>query len=368
MAADELRLTPLHNRHIAAGARFGPFAGWRMPIRYTDVRDEHLAVRERAGVFDISHMGQIEITGPGARDLLHRALTNDIERLQPGQAQYTLICQDDGGVIDDLIAYCLADRTVLVVNASNVAACDARLRGLAGDDVVIDNRSDAQAMLAVQGPMWREAIGSFVGSPAPVTLDVFGVVDDHIAGVPCMIARTGYTGEPGVEIVCANERVGEVWDALASGPHPPTPIGLGARDTLRLEMGYPLYGHELSTGLTPIEAGLAWACDIKGGHYAGAEKMQAQVRDGVARRLVAFAMTENAIPRADCRVLADGRPVGHVTSGSLSPSLGIGIGMAYVASEHAAIGTQIQIEVRGAAKAAEIRKKPLVDTSPRKGD
>ena len=339
-----------------------------MPIRYSDVRDEHLAVRSQCGIFDISHMGQIEITGIGARDLLRRGLTNDIDTLSVGQAQYTLLCQDDGGVIDDLIAYELADRIVLVVNASNVDACHARLLALANDTVVVNNRSDSQAMLAVQGPMWREAIGSFVGSPAPVTLAAFGVVDDSIAGVPCMIARTGYTGEPGVEIVCAADRVAVVWDALASGPHPPTPVGLGARDTLRLEMGYPLYGHELSASRTPIEAGLTWACDMDGGQFAGAAVMQRQVRDGVSQRLVAFAMTDNAIPRADCAVMSGGTQVGTVTSGSLSPSLGIGIGMAYVDVALAQPGSAIEIDIRGAAKAAEVRKKPLVDTSPRKGD
>ena len=368
MSSDDLRRTPLHDRHIAFGARVGAFAGWDMPIRYSDVRDEHLAVRTRCGIFDISHMGQIEVSGSGARELLRRALTNDIDTLEVGQAQYTLMCQDDGGVIDDLIAYALAERIVLVVNASNVAACHSRLLVLAGNGADVNNRSDHQAMLAVQGPMWREAIGSFVSSPAPVTLKAFGVVEDEIAGVPCMIARTGYTGEPGVEIVCAADRVVEVWDALASGPHPPMPVGLGARDTLRLEMGYPLYGHELSRDRTPIEAGLTWACDIDGGRFAGAEVMQRQVRDGVTQRLVAFAMTENAIPRADCAVVSAGKRVGVVTSGSLSPSLGIGIGMAYVDASLAQPGTPIEIEIRGAAKAAEVRKKPLVDTSPRKGD
>jgi len=363
--AATLSRTPLHGRHGALGARMGGFAGWDMPLYYSTARAEHRAVRERCGLFDISHMGQLEVSGAGAREALARVLTNDIDDIGPGRGQYTLMCEDDGGVIDDLIVYALADRFLLVVNASNVAACRDRLADRLPPALALADRTLEVAMLALQGPAWAAALSPHLATPLAMSLDYFEVGEDMVAGVPCLIARTGYTGEPGVELMCPADGAPAVWDALTSGDAPAEPAGLVARDTLRLEMGYPLYGQELSRERTPIEAGLRWACDTEGGRYFGAEVMRRQVAEGTPERLAIFRMTEPGIPRAGHEVLVDGRPVGRVTSGTLSPTLDVGIGMAYVPAEAAAPDTDIVIDVRGTPKSARTARRPLVATSPR---
>ncbi|WP_217913040.1 glycine cleavage system aminomethyltransferase GcvT [Miltoncostaea marina] len=357
--------TSLHDRHVALGARMGAFAGWDMPLYYAGARPEHLAVRGRAGLFDVSHMGQLEVSGPGAREALAAALTNDISRVGPGQGQYTLLCDDDGGVIDDLIAYALPDRHLLVVNAANTAACHDRLAALLPDAVELADRSHEIAMLALQGPRWADALRPLAGTPAAFGLGYFEIAEDVVAGVPCLISRTGYTGEPGVELMCPWDGAPELWDALLAADAAPEPAGLVSRDTLRLEMGYPLYGQELSRDRTPIEAGLRWACDLEGGRFPGAARMRQQAERGTPERLVAFRLTEPGIPRAGQDVLHDGAPAGRVTSGTLSPTLGAGIGMAYVAAELAAPGTEIAVDVRGKPKAAVVARRPLVATSPK---
>ncbi|HSJ72736.1 MAG TPA: glycine cleavage system aminomethyltransferase GcvT [Miltoncostaeaceae bacterium] len=363
--AATLSRTSLHGRHAALGARMGAFAGWDMPLYYSTARAEHRAVRERCGVFDVSHMGQLEVSGPGAREALARVLTNDIDEIGPGRGQYTLMCEDDGGVIDDLIGYALADRFLLVVNASNVAACRDRLADRLPDGVALADRSPEAAMLALQGPAWRDALSPHLATPVALSLDYFDVGEDMVAGVPCLIARTGYTGEPGVELMCPWDGAPALWDALMSGDAPPEPAGLVARDTLRLEMGYPLYGQELSRERTPIEAGLRWACDVDGGRFYGAEVMRRLVAEGTPERLAIFRLTEPGIPRAGQDVLVEGRPAGTVTSGTLSPSLDVGIGMAYVPAAVAPPDHDIVIDVRGRPKAARTARRPLVDTSPR---
>jgi aminomethyltransferase len=363
--AATLSRTSLHGRHAALGARMGGFAGWDMPLYYSTARAEHRAVREGSGVFDVSHMGQLEVSGAGAREALARILTNDIDALGPGQGQYTLMCEDDGGVIDDLIAYALADRYLLVVNASNVGACRDRLADRLPAGVALADRSPEVAMLALQGPAWKEALSPHLATPLALSLDYFEVGEDVVAGVPCLIARTGYTGEPGVELMCPWDGATAVWDALMSGDAPPAPAGLVARDTLRLEMGYPLYGQELSRERTPIEAGLRWACDVEGGRFHGAERMRVQVEEGTPERLAIFRLTEPGIPRPGQGVLVDGRPAGTVTSGTLSPTLDVGIGMAYVPAPVAAPDHDIVVDVRGRPKAARTARRPLVATSPR---
>ncbi|MFN8109783.1 MAG: glycine cleavage system aminomethyltransferase GcvT [Thermoleophilia bacterium] len=363
---DGPRTTSLHPRHVALNARMGAFAGWDMPLQYTSPRAEHMAVREASGVFDVSHMGQLEVAGPDARALLTRALTNDIGQIGPGQGQYTLMLADDGGVIDDLIVYALIDRHLLVVNAGNVAACFERLRALAeGAEVAVSNRSDEIAMLAVQGPAWRAAVGPLAATPQPLTLDFFEITEDQLGGVPALVARTGYTGEPGVEIMCPWAQAPRLWDALQATPAPPTPCGLVARDTLRTEMGYPLYGQELTLERTPVEAGLRWACDMGGAGFAGAEVVTAQAGAGTAERLCAFVLTEPGIPRPGLPVLQGDRRVGTVTSGTLSPVLECGIGMAYVVRELTEVGTELIIDVRGRHRAARVVPRPMVDRSPR---
>lgn len=363
--ADAPAHTSLHDRHTALGARMSAFAGWDMPLYYSTARAEHRAVREGCGLFDVSHMGQLEVSGPGAREGLSRALTNDLATIGPEQGQYTLMCQDDGGVIDDLIVYALADRYLLVVNASNIAACRERLEDRLPDDATLADRSPEVAMLALQGPRWAEALRPLAATPAAFSLDYFGIGEDVIAGVPCLIARTGYTGEPGVELMCPWDRAPELWDGLMGVPGAPVPTGLVARDTLRLEMGYPLYGQELSRERTPIEAGLKWACDIAGGRFYGADVMRRQVEQGTPERLAMFALTEPGIPRGGQDVLIGGRAAGRVTSGTLSPCLDLGIGMAYLPSASASPDTDLVIDVRGKPKAARTARRPLVATSPK---
>jgi aminomethyltransferase len=268
-------------------------------------------------------------------------------------------------VIDDLIVYALADRFLLVVNASNVAACRERLEDRLPAGVEMADRSHEVAMMALQGPRWAEALRPLAATPVAFSLGYFEVAEDVIAGVPCLIARTGYTGEPGVELMCPWDGAPALWDALQAVEEPPTPAGLVARDTLRLEMGYPLYGQELSRARTPIEAGLKWACDLAGGRVPGADLMRRQAEEGTPERLAVFRLTEPGIPRAGHDVLAGGAPVGRVTSGTLSPSLDVGIGMAYVPSALAGPDHDLVIDVRGKHKAARTARRPLVDTSPK---
>jgi aminomethyltransferase len=362
--ADRPSLTSLHGRHLTLGARMGTFAGWEMPLSYSTPRAEHIAVRERCGLFDVSHMGQLEVSGEGSRTGLRALLTNDL-RIGPGQGQYTLMLEDDGGVIDDLIVYALADRYLLVVNASNVDACRERLESRLPAGAQVADRTREVAMLALQGRGWAAALAPLLATPAALHLEPFEVVEDVVAGVPCLVARTGYTGEPGVELMCPWDMAPRLWDALLGGEEAPEPAGLVARDTLRLEMGYPLYGQELSRERTPIEAGLRWACDLDGGAFAGAETLRRQAEQGTPERLAIFRLTEPGIPRAGQDVLLDGRPAGRVTSGSLSPSLDVGIGMAYVPAPVAGPDHDIVIDVRGKLKAARTARRPLVTTSPK---
>ncbi len=364
--ASSLRRTPLHDRHVALGAKLGGFAGWDMPLEYSTVREEHRAVRGRAGVFDVSHMGQIEVAGSGARAYLGRALTNDIGKLHPGAGQYTLVCREDGGTIDDLIVYRLdADRYLIICNASNVAPVGDWIAARASGDARVADRSDEYAMLAVQGPAWEAAVAPLGGGAAVATLAYFEIVVIPLAGVDCLVARTGYTGEPGVEIMCPVNRAAEIWDLMQSGPDAPAPAGLAARDTLRMEMGYPLYGQELSLERTPIEAGLKWACNLDG-DFTGSDVMRRQVAEGTPERLCIFALTEPGIPRSGCAVVSGDDTIGEVTSGTLSPTLDVGIGMAYVPADLAGPGHALHIDIRGKRKLAETRPRPLVDTSPRR--
>lgn len=367
--SDALR-TPLYARHLALGARMAPFAGWDMPIQYTGVRDEHRAVRAGCGVFDVSHMGQIGVSGPGAAAYLQATLTNDIDALAVGDGQYTLVCHDDGGVIDDLIVYRLGDEEYLIVcNAANIEPVHTWIAGRAVQGARVVDRSAQFAMLAVQGPEWEQALAPPAGAALDTVcaLEYFQVARVELCGASSLVARTGYTGEPGVEIMCPTEAVCDIWDALMAGPNGPAPAGLAARDTLRLEMGYPLYGQELSLSRTPIEAALKWACALNT-EFTGAAVMRTQVEDGTPQRLCMFELTEPGIPRTGCGVLMGDMVVGEVTSGSLSPSADIGFGMAYVRSDLATPGCELTIDIRGKHKAARTRRRPLIDTSPKKED
>ena len=344
--AQTLHKTPLHDRHVALGARLVPFAGWEMPVQYEGVIQEHRAVRTDAGAFDVSHMGEIEVEGPRALELLQGLLSNDLGRLRPGDAQYTLLTNERGGIIDDLIAYRLGShRYLLVVNASNREADFAWLKEheISGSDV--RDVSDEYGLLAVQGP---NAIAKLGLPPAPA----FTFEEAAIDGVQLMVNRTGYTGEDGCELLCMAEDAGVLWDAvLARGV---TPCGLGARDTLRLEACFPLHGNDISPETDAISAGLGWTCAL-GKEFSGAEELRRIKEQGPAAKLVAFVMEEKAIPR-------QGMPIeggGEVTSGTHSPMLDIGIGMGYVPAAQAAPESALSIDVRGKPRAAKVVKKPI---------
>jgi aminomethyltransferase len=341
-----LRQTPLNDRHVALGARMVPFAGWDMPVQYEGVISEHRAVRTDAGVFDVSHMGELEVEGPTARDLLQSTLSNDIDRLEPGDAQYTLLTTESGGIVDDLIVYRLdSHRYMLVVNAANREAAFAwlRERELRGSDV--RDVSDEFGLLAVQGPRAIERLGLQHARPFTFAM---GEVD----GVEVMVNRTGYTGEEGVELACTAEDAGRLWDAvLARGV---VPCGLGARDTLRLEVCYPLHGNDIGPEWDAISSGLGWACALDT-DFTGVDRLRKVKEEGPAEKLVPFVMTEKAIPRQAMAIEGGG----FVTSGSLSPMLDIGIGLGYVPAAQAKRGTKLVIDVRGRPRGAEVVKKPI---------
>ena len=347
----ELRRTPLHDRHAAAGAKLVPFAGWEMPVQYAGIRDEHLAVRRDVGVFDVSHMGQVETTGPQAFEFLQRMVSNDVRRLPEGGAQYSLLCRDDGGVLDDLFTYRLAENTFLTVtNAANHEKDLAWLQAHAdGFDVDVIDRQAEFAMLAVQGPRACALVRELSDGSCPAR---FHVCERTVAGAAVLVCGTGYTGEDGVELLVRPEDATEVWDAVTGAGA--TPVGLGARDTLRLEACFHLYGNDLSEDRGPIEAGLGWCCKEATG-FIGAEPIAAARREGTAEKLVPFAIEGPGIARQGNPVLGGG----EVTSGTFSPCLERGIGMAYVSTARAAEGTRFEIDVRGRVRPAVIESKPL---------
>lgn len=356
--------TPLHAAHVAMGARMVPFAGWDMPVQYSGIVEEHKAVRQSAGVFDISHMGQFLVSGMGAEAFLNRALTNDIAKLQPGQGQYTLLLNDHGGVIDDLIAYRTSEREFfLVVNASRITEDWAQLQSLLTEDekVQMANASEATAGLAVQGPRSREVAAAIFGDadafPAHNTI----LVTMSESG-PMWLCGTGYTGEEGFEFFMPAATAAAWFERIVAAVKAAggVPCGLGARDTLRLEMGYPLNGNDLSEDRTPLQAGLGFFVDLDKGDFVGRAALAAQTAAGLPDKLAAFRMTGAAPPpRPHYPVAHAGEIVGEVCSGTQSPSLSAGIGMAYLPLSAAAIGTAIEIEIRGRRFPAEVVKKPF---------
>jgi aminomethyltransferase len=349
-----LRRTPLYDRHAALGARIVPFAGWEMPVQYEGIRQEHVAVRTSAGLFDVSHMGEIETSGPDAERFLQRLLSNDVTKIAERGAQYSVLLKPDGGVIDDLFTYRLEDgRFLTVTNASNHAKDLAWFEQQAAafdGDVTVADAAEGYAMLALQGPDARAILARHIDGEAPARMRT---TTAKVAGVECLVAGTGYTGEDGVELLIPPDGVAQVWDALTSDGA--TPAGLGARDTLRLEVCFHLYGNDLSEDRNPIEAGLGWCCKRETG-FIGADALPepGETED----RLVPFAFTGPGIPRQGNPVLTEAGE-GVVTSGTMSPCLEIGIGMAYVPAAAAEPGTAIEVDVRGKRRPAEVRKRPL---------
>jgi len=351
--AETLQRTPLYERHVAAGARLVPFAGWEMPVQYAGIRAEHTAVRERAGVFDVSHMGQVETSGPGALALLQRLLSNDVERIAPGGAQYSVLCREDGGVLDDLFTYRLGeDRYLTVTNAANHERDHAWFAEHAdGTGAAVADRIDDFAMLAVQGPQARGIVAALADAELPRRFTVAPMTVAGVAGV--LVCGTGYTGEDGVELMIPPAGAPAVWDAVVAGGA--EPVGLGARDTLRLEACFHLYGNDLSEDRNPIEAGLGWCCKEATG-FIGSGPIAAAREQGTAEKLVPFAITGQGIARQGNPVLGGG----VVTSGTLSPTLGYGIGLAYLPAARTGPGTPFEIDVRGKTRTAEVRSKPLI--------
>jgi aminomethyltransferase len=346
MQADTLQRTPLHDRHVAHGARLVPFAGWEMPVQYAGVIPEHRAVRTDCGVFDVSHMGELEVEGPRAFDLLQSALSNDLARLQPGEAQYTLLTNEGGGIVDDLIVYSIEPgRYLLVVNASNRETAFRWLKEREVRGSEVSDRSEDYALLAVQGPRAFERLG--LPAERPFTWSM-----DEIDGIEVMVNRTGYTGEPGCELCVPSEDAAALWDRVVE--RGATPCGLGARDSLRLEVCYPLHGNDITSETDAISAGLGWVCALDK-EFTGVEALRRIKEAGPERRLAAFVMDERAIPRPGMAI-AEG---GEVTSGTHSPMLDVGIGMGYVPAELAEPDTPLTIDVRGRARGAHVVTKPI---------
>jgi aminomethyltransferase len=341
-----LQRTALRDRHVELGARMVPFAGWEMPVQYEGVIPEHRAVRRDAGVFDVSHMGELEVEGPRAHAFLQSLLANDLARIEPGAAQYTLLTNDRGGIVDDLIAYRLeACRYLLVVNASNRQTAFEWLKEREVRGTEVSDRSDEYGLLAVQGPNALERLGL---PPARPFTFAIGEVD----GIEVMVNRTGYTGESGCELLVTNDDAVALWDrVLARGV---TPCGLGARDTLRLEVCYPLHGNDITPETDAISAGLGWVCALDK-EFTGAAELRRVKAAGPARRLVAFVMEEAGIPRQGMAIVEGG----EVTSGTHSPMLDVGIGLGYVRAELGEPGTTVTVDVRGRHRKARVVKKPI---------
>lgn len=362
----ELLLSPLHDAHVGAGAKFSEFAGWKMPLEFSGVVSEHLAVRSSVGIFDVSHLGTTLVRGEGAVADLNRILTNDLDRIGPGQAQYSLVCDDEGRVIDDLIVYVFgADDALLIPNAGNAGVVNDLVRSRVGPAVQVIDSQRETAIIAVQGPAAAELMRA-VG--LPVVMAYLGVLRDTFEGVEVVVCRTGYTGEKGYELLLPAEVAVRLWDRLltAGASLGVRPCGLGARDTLRTEMGYPLHGQDLGGEIGPVEAGLSWAVGWEKPEFSGREALVAG-RDGSLRpRVRALVLLDRGVPRAGASVhlRPDGPQVGHLTSGTFSPVLKVGIGMALLAPEIGP-GDEVVISQRGRWLTARVTPTPLVESSPR---
>jgi len=355
-----MKRTPLFAIHASLKARFVDFGGWEMPVQYASILEEHEAVRTRAGLFDVSHMGEVEVRGPRALAAVQGFTVNDVTRLRDGQAQYSLLCHPSGGVVDDIIVHRVsAERIFICVNASNTEKDFEWMRAHAGGAEVI-NRSDELALLALQGP-------SATAILAPLTdLDLgtvprFEFREAAVSGHQAFIAHTGYTGEDGWEIYCAAEDAAAIWNALSErgAAHGMSPVGLGARDTLRLEAALPLYGRELNDDTTPFEARLSWVVRLDKGEFIGREALLRQKQAGLQRQLVGVVLTEAGIPRQGYKLVGGGGGIGEITSGTKSPTLGKAIGLGYVATAFKDIGTKLSVEIRAKTVSAEVVQLPF---------
>jgi aminomethyltransferase len=364
--SDDLRRTPLEAEHRALGAKLGPFGGWLLPIEYEGTLTEHTAVREAVGVFDVSHLGKVEVAGPGALDALQRSLTNDVARVPVGGAQYGMALDDDGGITDDLIVYRLGDDRYLVVpNAANVERVHAQVASTAPSGTAVTVRDDL-ALIAPQGPRSPELVEALF--PEAAGLAYLHCATGSWDGEPVVVARSGYTGERGFELFVPATVAGGLWERLLADGAPLgiRPCGLAARDTLRLEMGYPLHGNDIDQTRTPLEAGLAWAVAMEKGPFPGRDALVRQREAGVDRRLHGLRMLDRVIPRPHYGVFDGEAQVGETTSGTFSPTLRVGIALAYLSpGDRWAPGDQLEVDVRGKRGRAEVVRPPFVDRSPR---
>jgi aminomethyltransferase len=363
-APSPLKRTPLFEIHRELGARLVEFGGWEMPVQYSGIIEEHRAVRERAGLFDVSHMGEFHVEGARALDFLQGLVPNNVARLHDGQALYTQICRLDGGTLDDLLIYRLGgERYMVVVNAGTTEKDWAWFTAHAADHpgVKLSNDSHATGLLALQGPRAQAILQPLTATPLD-GISYYHFAPGAVADIACLISRTGYTGEDGFELYCAATDAPNLWRALmsAGAPHGLLPAGLGARDTLRLEAGYCLYDHELTEEITPLEAGLSWTVKLqKGVDFIGREALAEEKRAGLRRTLVGIEPRERGVPRAGYKVLRESTPVGVITSGTMSPTLGRSISMGYVAPADATPGTEVAVEIRGKPVAAMIVPLPF---------
>jgi glycine cleavage system T protein (aminomethyltransferase) len=364
--AERLKRTPLHDVHAALGAKLVPFAGFEMPVQYpTGITAEHKAVREKAGLFDVSHMGEFIVRGPQAVDFVNHVTTNDVAALKPGQAQYSTIVRENGTIVDDCLVYRADDRVLMVVNGSNIDKDFAHISRFAEDfEATLEDISDQIALLALQGPDAARILQLHTRTDLS-QIKYYEFTTGAVAGVEKVyISRTGYTGEDGFELYFPSEHAEKIWNALtASGEV--TPAGLGARDSLRLEMGMALYGNDLDDTTTPLEAALGWLVKLKKGDFVGRAALAKQREEGVKRKLVGFTTAERSFPRHGYPVFVKGKPSGEVRSGTMSPTLGIPIGTAYVPPESAGEGSPIEIEIRGKRIPGTVQKMPFYKNGSR---
>lgn len=357
-----LSRTPLYGEHVALGAKMVPFAGFEMPVQYpAGIRAEHEAVRERVGLFDVTHMGEFRISGTDALALIQRIAVNDASKVEVGQAQYSAMCNDRGCVIDDLLVYRHADYWMLVVNASRRAQDLAWVREHAsGMDVEIEDQSDAVALIAVQGPLADQLVGRITEADLEA-VGYYRFTTGAVTGVPATISRTGYTGEDGFELYVPADGAVSVWRALMDHGSDlgVQPAGLGSRDSLRLEVGYALYGNDLDEQHTALESGLGWIVKLDKGDFVGREALSRQKEEGPPRRLVGFRLVDRGFPRPGYALVSAGKEIGVVTSGTASPTLGVGLGLGYVERGFSKSGTEIGVEIRGRVLEAVVERPPF---------
>jgi aminomethyltransferase len=358
--SESLKKTPLHDEHLRLGGKMVPFAGYHMPVQYPGgITAEHRRVRESCGLFDVSHMGEVDIRGPQALDLVQHLTVNDASTLEVGQAQYSALCREDGTVIDDLLVYRFPDRLMLVINASNRDKDLAWMREHAASfDADLSDRSDEVALLAIQGPQTAEVLSPLADRRLE-QIGYYRFAEGTVAGVPAILSRTGYTGEDGFELYVSTDDAVALWRALLESGADIGPAGLGARDSLRLEMGYALYGNDLDEEHTALESGLGWIVKTQKGEFLGREALARQKQEGLTRKLVGFRLQERGFPRPGYELTTGEVAVGTVTSGVLSPSLGFGIGMGYVPAELSSKDTEIGVRIRGSVIPAVVQRPPF---------